>query len=116
LLLDEAAPHPGDEQLDVAAGQLLGDRPFVGEELIDGTDRDPGSLGYSGRGERLVADLVEELGAGVEHPLDAAGAAALGGLPAERLRMRTVTFQLRCGHVLIFPLLARSLPAIDRNS
>ena len=46
-------------RVEVAQGQRLDDRPLVREELVDRADGDPGPLGEQGRGQPVVADLVD---------------------------------------------------------
>jgi hypothetical protein len=48
-----------------------------GKELIDRTDRHLGPLGQQGRGQAVVAHLVDQLGTGVEHPVHPGQAATL---------------------------------------
>ena len=64
--------------------QRLHDGPLVREELVDRADGDLGPLGEQGRGQALVPDLIDELGAGVEHALDPGNASALHRDPPQR--------------------------------
>src|SRR5690606_10507419 len=61
--------------------------PFVAEEAVDGADGNTGPLGDGAGAQIVVADLVEEVGAGVQDPGQPFGAAPLHGGTAERGRM-----------------------------
>ncbi|GAA3123887.1 hypothetical protein GCM10020001_050830 [Nonomuraea salmonea] len=103
VLFEEPAIDSADELLDVAPGELLGDGALVGEELVDRSDRHPGAFGDAGGRQGFVAELVEQFGTRVEHPLDTSGAAALRGLPPESFRLDAhVVHLLRRRHGFIF--------------
>ncbi len=78
----EAFGDPGAELVEKAQAQGLGDRLLVREELVDGADGHAGPFRDPRGGQVVVADLVEEFGAAVEHALDADHAALLCRQPA----------------------------------
>src|SRR5699024_462533 len=74
----------GAELVEEAQAKGLGDCLFVREELMDGTDGHTGAFGDPGGGQVFVSHLVEQVGAAVEHSLDAEHAALLGRETTER--------------------------------
>jgi hypothetical protein len=72
------------EELEVALGQLLHDGPLVGEELVQRTHGDPGPLGDQRGGHAVVAELVDQRRARVQHLFHAPGAAPLDRLLSQR--------------------------------
>ncbi len=85
--LFHALGDPLDVPLQVALGEGVGHLPFVAEEAVDRADGDSGAFGDRARAQGVVADLVEEFGAGVQNPGQPFGTAPLDGRTAKRCRM-----------------------------
>ncbi|AIJ20191.1 NAD-dependent epimerase/dehydratase [Amycolatopsis methanolica 239] len=88
VLAAQPFAHGLHEPVEVALRQRPHDRPLVGEKLVQRPDGDPRALRDEGGGQRVITDLVDELGARVQHLLDPLRAALLDGLPAKRGRRR----------------------------